>query len=88
MQLRGRGLADTQTDAGWQGRAAELHNSGGVPDRRAEVVALRENGLTHAAIADEIDISRSVVTNHLRAYAESLDKARWLLEHGPTSREL
>jgi len=69
--------------ADWEARADELRNQGDLPKRRAEVIALREQGLTHEAIADELEISRVTVTDHVGAYRDDVDASRWLLEHAP-----
>ncbi len=78
-----------QTNTDWRQRADELQERGGVPERRAEIVALREQGRTYQEIVDATEINyTSNVSRHLDAYREQLDKARWLAEEGPDSEEL
>lgn len=73
--------ADTQPD--WQARADELHERGGIPERRAEIVALTEAGRTHQQIADVIDWNRSGIWKEIDAYRDQRDEADWLLENAP-----
>lgn len=73
-----------ETQPGWQARADELHEQGGVPAVRAQVVALRETGMTYARIADELDQSdRTEVGWHIRQYRDEREAAEWLLSNGP-----
>lgn len=79
-------MSETQS---WRERAAELHDRGGVPKRRAQAVALREQGLTYRAIADELDVDHhSGMRTQVEAYLDQRDAAQWLLEHGPEESEL
>lgn len=68
----------------WQARADDLHEQGGVPERRAQAVALRERGLSYTDIGDELDIDRGGAARHIRRYREQRDEGTWLAEHGPT----
>jgi len=78
-----------QTNTDWRQRADELHEKGGVPERRAEIVALREQGRTYQEIVDATEINyTSNVSQHLDAYREQLDEARWLVENAPDGDEL
>lgn len=78
-----------QNKSDWQQRAEELHEKGGVPERRAEIAALREQGRTYQEIVDATDINyTSNVSQHLDAYREQLEEARWLVENGPDGEEL
>jgi len=65
-------------------RATELRDHG-VPERRAEVVALRERGLTYEEILDATGEDgpnhRGDVTKHLKAFNRQVGNARWLAEH-------
>lgn len=72
-------------DADWEARADELHDRGGLPPTRAKVIALRERGLTYNEIGAELDITRGTISEHVSAYRDDRDAARWLLEHGPDS---
>lgn len=73
----------TPSSDGWLDLADDLQ-AHGVPERRAEVVALVENGLTHAQVTDELGLgSRSEVSRHLKYYREDLANARWLTEYAP-----
>lgn len=69
----------------WVERARELHEEGGVPERRAEVVALIEAGCSHTQAAEILGLNnRSNVASHLRDYREEdLPQAKWLAENGP-----
>jgi len=87
--VRSRGRVLSKSKPEWRERADELHERGGVPERRAEVVALRESGMKYAEIVDATDINyTSNVSRHLDAYREQLDDARWLAESGPNSDTL
>lgn len=68
----------------WRELADELIEHG-IPERRAEVVALVANGRTHAQVADELNLSnRSAVAVHLDRYRnEDLPHARWVAENAP-----
>jgi len=68
----------------WTELAAELSEHG-VPQRRAEVVALVRHGRTHAEVADELGLSgRSGVAVHIDRYRnQDLPNARWLVENAP-----
>jgi DNA-binding NarL/FixJ family response regulator len=69
----------------WQERATELHEQGGVPERRAEVVALVERGHSHSEVADRLDLdNRANVATHVRRYRDrDREAAEWLAENGP-----
>lgn len=78
-----------QTNTNWQERADKLHEDGGVPERRAQVVALREQGRTYSEICDELGINHtSNISRHLDIYREQLEQARWVVENGPDGEEL
>lgn len=64
---------------------AEKLSQHSVPKRRAEVVALIEQGRTHAEVADELGLSnRSAVAVHVDRYRnQDLPDARWLAENAP-----
>jgi len=80
---------NSDTDSDWRDRADDLHSRGGVPKRRAEVVALREAGKTYSEIVDATEINyTSNVSQHLDAYREQLNEARWLAENAPDGDEL
>jgi hypothetical protein len=67
-------------------RAVELE-AHGVPERRAEIAALREEGLTYseivAATGSRGPNHRGDVSKHLQRYNEQVHRARWLAEHAP-----
>ena len=76
-------MSETAPD-GWRERARELHERGGVHERRAEVAALAEQGLTNQEIADTLGLdSRGSVWQHIDWYRDDRDQAEWLAEHGP-----
>lgn len=62
-------------------RAMELRRHG-VPERRAEVVALRERGLSYGdiveATGDRGPNHRGDVSKHLQAFNEQVGNAKWL----------
>lgn len=68
-------------------RALEL-TAHGVPERRAEVVALRERGLTYseivAATGDTGPNHRGDVSKHLQRFNEQVGNARWLAANADT----
>ena len=71
----------------WRERAAQLCEHG-VPDQRANVVALREQKHSYSEIASELgfgadDDDRSQVKYHLDAYRDQREDAEWLIENGP-----
>ena len=71
----------------WRERSAQLHEHG-VPEQRANVVALRERGQTYNEIASQLgfgsdDTDRSQVKYHLDAYQDQREDAEWLIENGP-----
>jgi len=71
-------------ESDWQQRAQELFESGDLPERRSQVVALIEAGYTHSEVADERDILRSNVAQHVRRYRnKDLQPAQWLVENAP-----
>lgn len=67
-------------------RALELQ-AHGVPERRAEVAALREQGLTYSEIVEATGSSgpnhRGDVSKHLQKYDRQVRNARWLAENAP-----
>ena len=69
---------------GWRDLAAEMETHG-VPERRAQIVALlAETDLTYQEIADELDVtSKGSVGNQVRAYRQERESAEWLAENGP-----
>lgn len=69
----------------WRELADALHEQGGVPERRAEVVAVIATGHTHREAVEMLDLpGRYNVSTHLDRYRDSdLPEARWLAEHGP-----
>jgi len=69
----------------WRELADELHERGGVPERRAEVVALVATGHSYSETAAELGLnSRPNVAQHVKRYREEdVPAAEWLAEHGP-----
>lgn len=62
--------------------AERLHEHG-VPERRAEVAALADAGLSLSEIAATLDIARPNVSTHKRRYRGERAEAEWLVENGP-----
>lgn len=78
------GWSSADIDRSWQERAEEISEQGGVGWRQAQVVALIEDGRTHAEVAEELDLSdRSEVSTHVSRYRDDRDKTEWLAEYGP-----
>lgn len=75
-------MADAQQS--WENLAETLSDHG-VPERRAEIVALAaQTDLTYQQIADELDVeSKGSVGNQIREYRDAMDDAEWLAENGP-----
>jgi len=71
-------------DLDWQERADQLVRHG-VPEQRAKIVALADQGHSHAEIADELGLeSRGSVYNQIESYrSEDKPNAEWLAEYGP-----
>ncbi|WP_135822409.1 hypothetical protein [Halostella litorea] len=67
-------------------RAIELV-AHGIPERRAEIAALREQGLTYSEIVKATGKNgpnhRGGVSNHLQRYNEQVKQARWLAANAP-----
>lgn len=67
-------------------RALELE-AHGIPERRAEIAALREEGLSYseivAATGKRGPNHRGDVSRHLQRYNEQLQNAHWLAENAP-----
>lgn len=75
-----------ETAADWEELASQLHEQGGVPERRAQVVAmLAATEMSHAAVQEELGLSsRGQVSNHVRRYREEdVSQAEWLAENAP-----
>lgn len=61
----------------------------GEPARDETVVALREQGATFEAIANELGLaSRANAHQHVSKYRDQREDAEWLLEHGPDDEQL
>jgi len=71
-------------DDEWEERAEELHESGGIPKRRAKAAALRERGLVYREIAEELgDTSKASVSEMLSNVETDIEQAEWLVENKP-----
>lgn len=70
--------------ADWRDVATALQ-AHGVPERRAEVVALKaRRGLSHREICDELGIKGpGNVTDYLDAYREQVQNSQWLADNAP-----
>ncbi|WP_158057206.1 hypothetical protein [Halorussus halophilus] len=70
-------------------RAMEL-KAHGVPERRAEIVVLREQGLSYSEIVEETGTHgpnhRGDVSTHLQKFNRQLADARWLAENASKVR--
>lgn len=68
----------------WRQMADKLSEHG-VPQRRAEVVALLSSDHTHADVQETLGLSnRSEVAVHVDRYrTQDLPNARWLAENAP-----
>lgn len=72
----------------WQERADELNERGGVPPRRAQVVALKEAGLRQREIAERLGLTEGSVSGHVSSYEDQREQSKWLLREAPSSDEL
>lgn len=57
-------------------RAEALVETTALKRREAEVYALKEQGLSHAEIADELEISKSTVDEYSRRINDRVERAR------------
>lgn len=67
-------------------RARELHANGGIPEKRARIVAAAElrPDWTHKDIQKALNLSsRGNVGRALGKYEDDLEEAKWLVEYGP-----
>jgi hypothetical protein len=68
----------------WERLAARLHEEGGIPERRAEIVALVATGHTHAETKERLGLSsRGNVGRAMVEYRQRRAEAEWLAEHAP-----
>lgn len=75
-----------ETADGWEDLAEDLQEHGGIPERRAQVVALlAATDKSHADVQEELGLSsRGQITNHVSRYREEdLPQAKWLAENAP-----
>jgi hypothetical protein len=74
----------------WEERARELHEEGGVPERRADAVAAIEAGMTYAEAMEAAGMSsRGEVSTHIDKYLEETKPgADWLAENGPAEDDI
>ncbi len=69
---------------GWQARARDLHEHGGVPETRAKAIALVETDRGLQEAGDVLGMDRRNVHTHVERYRnQDLEPARWLAENGP-----
>ncbi len=79
----------SESTSDWELRAEALQNRGGLPAKRAKVVALREQGLTYAEIAEELGgVADQTVQGHIESARDDIAAAQWLTENGPAANEL
>lgn len=64
----------------WRDRADELASRTVLKRRESDVQALKEAGLSHAEIADELGLVKSTVDEYSRRINERLDRAQRTLE--------
>jgi DNA-binding CsgD family transcriptional regulator len=78
-------MSDAEDAEGWKQLADQLHERGGVAQRRAQVVALIATGHTQEETKEILGYSsRGSIANHIERYRkEDRPEAEWLLEHGP-----
>lgn len=61
-------------------RSRQLHERTSLSERQAQVVAAKEQGLSHAQIAEELGLSKGVVDKHSTRARSKVQEARSLLE--------
>ena len=78
-------MSETADADDWRDLAAQIHEQGGVAERRAEAVALIATGHSHEEARDAMGYSSSgSISNHIERYRdEDIPEAEWLLENGP-----
>jgi len=73
---------EADTDS-WESLAEDLQRHG-VPERRAQVVALVATGHTHAETQETLGLSnRGNVGKMVGEYREQLSDVEWLADHAP-----
>ena len=60
----------------YEERARNLQETTALKRREAEVQALKEQGLSHAEIADVLDLSKSTVDEYSRRISDRKKRAR------------
>lgn len=64
----------------YEERARALADETVLTEREADVAALREKGLSHAEVAEELGIKRSTASNLNQRVEDRLERARRTLE--------
>lgn len=80
MTDAGKPVGGPVTGMDYDDRADELESETVLTHAEAEVQALKERGLSHAEIADEIDRSKSTVDELSRRINERVEAARATVE--------
>ena len=65
----------------WRQRAGVLKNETALKTREAEVQALKEQGLTHAQIAERLEISKSTVDEYSRRINDRIRRSKATIRH-------
>jgi hypothetical protein len=78
-------MSEAEDTEDWKQLAEQLHERGGVAQRRAKVVALVATGRTHEETKEMLGYSSmGSISNHIERYRnEDRPEAEWLAEHGP-----
>jgi transposase len=78
-------MSEAEDAEDWKQLADQLHERGGVAQRRAQVVALVATGHTHEETKEMLGYSSvGSISNHIERYRnQDYPEAEWLAEHGP-----
>ena len=78
-------MSEAEDPEDWKRLADQLHERGGVAQRRAQVVALIATGHKQEETKEILGYSSmGSISNHIERYREQdRPEAEWLSEHGP-----
>lgn len=82
-----RGTPETMDSKTYEDRWRELRDRTALKPREAQVQALKEQDLSHSAIADELEISKSAVDEYSRRINDRVERARGTVEEIPDDQD-